>query len=301
MKNVLDSQLKEFVSRLKRNTEVLPKSDTQRKVSIVMPLYNQVDYIERSIFSVLNQDYSNIELIIIDGGSTDGSIEIIKKYESYLAYWMTEPDEGQSDALNKGFEHATGEIFGWLNADDLYMPDAIERAVDALNKEKYKSVVFGDYLTIDKEDNIIKKEFAFDFSVGQFLYEGFHLNAQSMFWKKDVHFRFGKFDKSLHRTMDYDFILRIGLREGQKRFLRLPIPLGCFRRHEAQKTQGLDPTVTAEHHVIASKNNCNLKYTLLGYGMKRFYRIRRVWWYFKRAGVAYVAIKLLRKISKPSP
>lgn len=301
MKNVLDSQLKEFVSRLKRNTEVLPKSDTQPKVSIVMPLYNQVDYIERSIFSVLNQDYSNIELIIIDGGSTDGSIEIIKKHESYLAYWMTEPDEGQSDALNKGFEHATGEIFGWLNADDLYMPDAIERAVDALNKEKYKSVVFGDYLVIDKEDNIIKKEFAFDFSVGQFLYEGFHLNAQSMFWKKDVHFRFGKFDKSLHRTMDYDFILRIGLREGQKQFLRLPIPLGCFRRHEAQKTQGLDPTVIAEHHVIASKNNCNLKYTLLGYGMKRLYRIRRVWWYFKRAGVAYVTIKLLRKISKPSP
>ena len=90
------------------------------KISIVTPSFNHAQFLEETILSVISQNYPDLEYIIIDGGSTDGSVEIIKKYEQYLTYWISEPDNGQSDALNKGFTRATGDIYGWLNSDDLY-------------------------------------------------------------------------------------------------------------------------------------------------------------------------------------
>lgn len=100
------------------------------KISIVMPCLNHEKYIEKSILSVLNQNYYNLELIIIDGGSEDGSLEIIKKYEKYITFWISEKDQGQSHALNKGFSYATGDIYGWLNSDDLYLPETFMLAKD---------------------------------------------------------------------------------------------------------------------------------------------------------------------------
>ena len=112
------------------------------KISIVMPSYNQVKFIERSILSVLNQNYPNIELIIIDCESKDGTIEIIKHYETHIAYWVSEQDKGQSDALNKGFKLCSGEIYGWLNSDDIYLPDAFTHVLKAFEKHPNKKIVF---------------------------------------------------------------------------------------------------------------------------------------------------------------
>lgn len=257
-----------------------------------MPSYNQARYLERSILSALNQGYQNLEFIIIDGGSTDGSIEIIKKYESYLAYWHTVQDAGQSDALNKGFVHATGQIFGWLNSDDLYLPGAFLRVVETFKSDDSASVVFGDWWEIDDEDKVTSVNYAFDFSLGHFIHEGFHLNSQAMFWRREAHGRFGEFDVKLHRTMDYDLILRLGLVEGQGAFFRIPYPLACFRRHAEQKTQGIlgvDRKVHDEHRRIAFKNGIGIKYSFIGKAIRGVYRFRRAYWYVKRGGLAYLA------------
>jgi glycosyltransferase involved in cell wall biosynthesis len=116
-----------FLTNLNKNYISNKKEDNHSKISIVMPSYNQVKFIENSILSILNQEYHSIELIIVDGGSTDGTTDIIKKYEKHIAYWVSEKDEGQSDALNKGFEKCTGEIYGWLNADDVYLPYTFQK------------------------------------------------------------------------------------------------------------------------------------------------------------------------------
>ncbi|HOW91535.1 MAG TPA: glycosyltransferase family 2 protein, partial [Anaerolineaceae bacterium] len=113
-------------------------------VSIVTPSFNQVDYLEETMRSVLEQDYPRVEYIVIDGGSTDGSVEIIRKYADRLAYWVSEKDRGQTDAVNKGYAVAKGSILGWLNSDDTYKPGAISAAVEFLVNHPQFGLVYGD-------------------------------------------------------------------------------------------------------------------------------------------------------------
>lgn len=119
-------------------------------VSIITPSYNQAKYLEQTIQSVLTQNYSNIEYIVIDGGSNDGSVEIIKKYQEKLAYWVSEKDNGQAEAINKGFAKATGEIVAWLNSDDYYLPQAIAKAVKIFKENPEVILVYGNMLAVDE-------------------------------------------------------------------------------------------------------------------------------------------------------
>ena len=119
-------------------------------VSIITPSYNQAAYLEQTILSVLNQDHPRIEYIVVDGASTDGSVEIIKKYESKLAYWVSEKDRGQADAINKGFARATGEIIAWLNSDDYYLPGAVNAAVKVFEERSDVVLVYGNMLAVDE-------------------------------------------------------------------------------------------------------------------------------------------------------
>ena len=130
------------------NTENLPV------VSIVTPSFNQGRFVEQTIQSVLAQDYPKIEYMVIDGGSTDGSAEIIRRYETRLAYWVSEPDRGQTCAIHKGFARATGSILAWLNSDDLLAPSAVRIAVEYLRAEAGVGLVYGDRLHIDFKGNV---------------------------------------------------------------------------------------------------------------------------------------------------
>jgi glycosyltransferase involved in cell wall biosynthesis len=126
---------------------------SQPLVSVITPSYNQGAFLEQTIRSVLDQDFPNIEYWVIDGGSTDNSVEIIKKYAPGLAGWVSEKDRGQADGVNKGFAKATGEIIGWLNSDDLYYPGAIAGAVEAFRLHPEASIVFSDVESIDEQGN----------------------------------------------------------------------------------------------------------------------------------------------------
>ena len=254
------------------------------KISIVMPSYNQAQYIERSILSVINQNYTNVQLIIIDGGSDDGTIKVINKYLDYVDYFVSEPDKGQSDALNKGFKIANGDIYGWLNSDDLYLEDVFYSAVRAFQNNDSKSIVFGDWLSINEKDNILDHHFAFNFNLNHFKYEGFHLNAQSMFWLKGVHERFSGFEVNLYNTMDYQMILEFGINEGYTSFLRVSQSFGAFRRYHGQKTAGMTDKVIKEHIYIAKKYHYEDKYTNFGIIKRVYFRFRRSFWYWRRGG-----------------
>src|SRR3989442_14278812 len=125
------------------------------KISVVTPSYNQGSYLEKTILSVLNQEYPNIEYIVIDGGSTDNSLDIIKKYEKYLKYWVSEQDRGQSHAINKGLSHATGDLLAWLNSDDYYMPRALRTFATMAITNPEASAFVGTGRVIDETGNIL--------------------------------------------------------------------------------------------------------------------------------------------------
>ncbi len=282
-----------FLTKLSDNI-IAKKDNNLPKISIVMPSYNKVQFIEKSILSVLNQDYSNTELIIIDGGSEDGTIDIIKKYENKITLWISEKDQGQSDALNKGFKHCTGEIYGWLNSDDIYLPNAFKNATSALEQNVDKKIVFGDWLSINSQDNIIDYNHAFDFNLNHFKYEGFHLNAQSMFWRNNVHNIFSGFQINLYNCMDYQMILEFGINEGERSFIRIPKALGAFRRYKGQKSEGIIPNVLKEQKLISEKYQYQDKYKFIGKVKRIYFRLRRAFWYYKRGSIVNLINRLQR-------
>jgi glycosyltransferase involved in cell wall biosynthesis len=201
-------------------------------ITIVTPSFNQAQFLEETIQSVLRQDYPHIEYIIIDGGSTDGSIDIIKKYEKHIAYWVSESDTGQSNAINKGFAKATGEIFAWLNSDDLLLPSAARLAAYFLSQDTGIGLVYGDRLEIDIKGNVIGllKCPAHDSSMFK---KNFTLPQETAFFRGEIFKKVGGVDEQLHFAMDFDLWCKI---TAISRMKHLPALLGCFRRHESSKS-----------------------------------------------------------------
>jgi glycosyltransferase involved in cell wall biosynthesis len=184
----------------------------QPPVTIVTPSYNQADYLEETIRSVLDQNYPNLEYIIVDGGSTDGSVEIIRKYEDRLAWWISEPDQGQTDAINKGFAKANGEILAWLNSDDTYLEGAVAEAVDYLEAHPAAGMVYGDANLINDDGEILGRFPARQTDFRRLMRGFVHIPQQAAFFRALLWHQVGPLDTTLYFAMDYDLWVRLAQR-----------------------------------------------------------------------------------------
>jgi glycosyltransferase involved in cell wall biosynthesis len=202
-------------------------------VSIVTPSFNHARYLEATMQSVFSQDYPRIEYLVVDGGSADGTVEIIKKHEGRIAWWVSEQDKGQTDAINKGFARANGEILAWLNSDDTYEPGAVSAAVNFLQERPEVGMVYGDCNFINESGRVIGK-----FNSAQTDYRllrgGFvHIPQQTMFFRADLWRQVGPLDPSFYFAMDYDLWTRIAARSEIK---YVPQTWANFRLHTTGKT-----------------------------------------------------------------
>lgn len=209
------------------------------KVSIITPSYQQAKYLAATMKSVLQQEYANLEYIVIDGGSTDGSRDIIESFAGKLAYWQSEPDGGQTDAINQGFAKATGEILTWLNSDDTYQPGALKKAVQAFADHPNAVLVYGDANFINGEGKVIGK-FPAAQTDHKRLLEGYvHIPQQSAFFKADAWKKVAPLDAGLFFAMDYDLWVRLSSL-GELVYIPSDEPWANFRLHNDAKSIAAD-------------------------------------------------------------
>ena len=180
-------------------------------VSIVTPSCNKGPYIEETLLSIRNQTYKNIEHIVIDGGSTDETLSILKKYSPVLV-WVSEPDKGQSDAINKGWRIAKGDIIAYLNADDTYLPNAVEIAINFFLKHPETAMIYGDGIFSDEKGKFLMNFTAGEFKLKNLVFCKNNILQPAVFLRKTVFETIGDVDADLHLAMDLDYWIRTGLR-----------------------------------------------------------------------------------------
>ena len=227
----------------------MPNGEPWPKISIVTPSFNQGQFIEETIRSVLLQNYPNVEYIIIDGGSTDETIKIIKKYEPWLKYWVSEPDRGQSHAINKGFEICSGEIFNWLCSDDIFLPKAFEQVALNIDPVNPCWLIGGAYRYDEKSKTTSKKLPITSFDIINFLLWHSRSIAQpSVFWNGLLQSKVGSLSEKLNYCMDLDLWFR---------FYQKQQPLfnngyfSRYRHHSLGKTSPYSHYHNANMHELA--------------------------------------------------
>lgn len=214
----------------------LSSNITWPKISIVTPSYNQGKYIEQTILSVINQNYPNLEYIIIDGGSTDETVDIIRKYEQHITYWVSEKDNGQSHAINKGIEKCTGEIFNWLNSDDWYESDALFKiANEFINNTSLEFVSGFENHVYENGETILYKGTYLNKTIEQTI-ETCEVAQPSTFFKLDSIKSIGGVSNDLHYVMDGHIWIRLLLLKGFNHFKKIDKTLVNFRYHESSKS-----------------------------------------------------------------
>ncbi len=217
------------------------------KVSIITPSYNQGAFLEAALRSMLEQTYTPVEVIVMDGGSNDASVDILRRYAARLAYWESTPDHGQAHAINKGLQRATGDILGWLNSDDVLLPDTVERAVQIFQARPDVDVVYGGLERIDaagaplptprlpKDDQTFGPETV----IGECI-----VNQPGAFWRRSIMQRVGLLNEDLRYTMDYEYWIRIALQGG--RFYHIDEKVARFRLSAGSKTVGQTAAMAGE-------------------------------------------------------
>lgn len=203
------------------------------RISVVTPSYNQGEYIEATLRSVLEQGYPDLEYLVMDGGSTDGTLAILERYRDRLTY-VSERDRGQAHAINKGLARATGDVLAWLNSDDLYLPDTLATVARLFAGRPDIDVVYGDIIIIDSDGEplLYRPEIDFDYTI--LLYGTNYVYQPAVFWRRRATEAAGLLDESLRYALDWEYFLRMA-RVGM-RFWHAPQYLAGFRWHAAAKS-----------------------------------------------------------------
>lgn len=212
----------------------MPDGSPWPQISIVTPSYNQGQFLEETIRSVLLQGYPNLEYIIMDGGSTDSSVDIIRKYEPWITYWESNPDRGQSHAINKGFARSTGVIMAWLNSDDVYARGALRLVAEQLAGQN-EALLIGSSIITDAPDTLSGKLDTRKPDWPDMMYNVKTFPQPSVFWAADVWHSVGGLDEGLHLLMDYDLWLR--MQPNVKQLVFLDDGLSYARSHPQQKSK----------------------------------------------------------------
>ena len=237
----------------------MPDGSPWPKISIVTPSFNQAQYLEETIRSVLLQGYPNLEYIIIDGGSTDGSVEIIKKYEPWLTYWVSEPDRGQSHAINKGFAHSTGEIMAWINSDDYYAPGAFKVVAETFAQNETEWVA-GRCYTLKEDGTMEPGTDHPDLSIENLLIRCVYPQP-GVFWKNNLWVKTGGINENYQFSFDYDLWIRFAY--FQEKAFWVNRLLAVFRKHPESKTNTSEAQFYKENCQI-HQNHSNLVKSLPG-------------------------------------
>jgi len=254
------------------------------KISLVTPSYNQAEFLKQTIQSVLFQDYTDVEYLVMDGGSTDGSTDILRKYSDQLAYWSSGKDEGQSDAIAQGFDRCTGEIMGWLNSDDVLLPGALTAVANFFRENPEVEVVSGGAYCIDSKGCPLRGSFG-NYTLGVAATHGrlryYHMDGvfqPATFWRRSAYDAVGGLDRSLKFILDRDLFLRLAKR---RPFARLPQMLACFRIHENCKSVCIQHIREEESQAFRQRYGANrygsLVRNLLFYRYRLPSLVRKVW------------------------
>jgi glycosyltransferase involved in cell wall biosynthesis len=237
-------------------SDMMQDGSSWPKVSIVTPSYNQGQFIEETIRSVLLQGYPNLGYMVIDGGSTDGSVDIIREYEPWISYWVSEPDDGQTDAINKGWSRATGSYVTWLNSDDLLLPGSLRKTASTLVGDQSLDIVYGDVLKIDVNSEPFRRPYdritAHPFDLHQMLVEWHNpVPQQGFLMRRTLLEQIGYLDEAFHFTLDFEYWVRIAVNGKQGK--ALPDLLAAFRHHEQAKSSTIQRERIQDRYRIFDK------------------------------------------------
>lgn len=255
------------------------------RITVVTPSFNQAAYLERTIRSVLDQGYPNLEYIIVDGGSNDGSINIIRRYEDRLAWWVSEPDRGQTDAINKGLRRATGEWVAWQNSDDIYYPGAFHDVAAAAARHPETDLIIGDIMLIDEQDRQLRNICYVKPSYNALLAEGMLIANQAAFWRRSLQEKIGLLDEEFHCSFDYEWFLRLSRHTESVHVARV---WGALRLHGETKT-------STQAQRFQEENRRILAGRAMPAWQKRVYKLRRLALMLGRGQFGYVLRGLFRR------
>ena len=270
-----------------RLPDTMPDNRPWPRITIVTPSYNQVQFIEETLRSVLLQGYPNLEYIVMDGGSSDGSVEILKRYSHYFDYWVSRKDEGHAAAIRSGFDRATGIILGFVNSDDILLPNALRTVALFFSKHPSIDLVVGKSLIIGPNSEILRAVCGYPPTFYSLLFWGSGGFTQpASFWSKDALQTVGMFDTSLRFAFDYDLYLRLTRYRTAR---RINAYLAAFRVHPKSKTSTLQDVKREEDTCLQKR-----------YGIEHFPPLvcRIAWYYYQARYLLFAGFFRLRVLLK---